>query len=401
MSTGTSAGTWAWRLSFLPRTRGAAATARVLLISSFVRPHPGGVEEFIDSSRALLEERGLQTRVLACRLPGMDTSADAVIPTRFVGRSSWPLPIGGWRTLWREVSASDAVVANNARHLLPVVAVLLSRVRGRVAFLVVHGSGAGPYGGSLAFRLVRSFFERTLGRLAMRVSRPVSVSQAGVEGVRRLYGVRASYLPYPLREVPPISSSISLEPDRPMRITWVGRLFPEKDPLLAVAAVETLRRRREAVLDVYGDGPLRPELEQLARQRPWLLVHGARSWEEVQVLQARGHACLATSEADNVQVTVLEALSRGIPTVSTQVGDAPSYYLSSAIRHLCVAPRDPKAMADALVDLASSYDSYRSRFATNADILRGRHAEAGEALMRLLVEALPDAGRAGRTSPVR
>jgi glycosyltransferase involved in cell wall biosynthesis len=380
---------------------GAAATPRVLLISSFVRPHPGGVEEFIESSRALLEEQGIQTRVLACRLPGRDTSADAVIPTRFLGRSSWPLPTGGLRTLWAEVSAADAVVGNNARHLLPVVAVLLSRARGRAAFLVMHGSGAGPYGGSAAFRLFRLFFEKTLARLAMRVCRPVSVSQVGVEGARRLYGVQASYLPYPLRDLPPVETSPSLEHDRPMRITWVGRLFPEKDPLLAVAAVENLRRRRDAELRIIGDGPLRHDLEQLALRRPWLLVHGPRTWEEVQLLQAEGHACLATSVADATQLTVLEPLSRGIPTVSTRVGDAPSHYLSSSIRHLCVAPRDPEATADALLDLASSYDSYRGRFADYAELLRARHADAGEALKRLLVEALSDRAGSRGTSPVR
>jgi glycosyltransferase involved in cell wall biosynthesis len=399
MPTTTSAGTWIRRF-VRAEAKGAAATPRVLLISSFVRPHPGGVEEFIDSSRALLERRGLQTRVLACRLPGLDTSADAVIPTLFVGSSSWPVPIGGWRTLWREVSAADAVVANNARHPLPVLAVLLSRARGRVPFLVVHGSGAGPYVGSRASGLARSFFEKTLGRLAMRASRAVSVSQVGVEGVRRLYGVQASYLPYPLRDLPPVVSPPALDPDGPMRITWVGRLFPEKDPLLAVAAVEALRRRREAMLHVCGDGPLRPELEQLAEARPWLLFHGARTWEEVQSIQAEGHACLATSVADNVQVAVLEALSRGIPTVSTRVGDAPWYYSSLSIRHLCVAPQDPEAAAAALFDLASSYDGYQSLFAANADILRIRHADAGEALLRLLGEALPATESTGRRSPV-
>lgn len=377
----------------------AAGKPSVLLVSSFVRPHPGGVEEFVHSSRILLEERGLATRVLACRLPGLDTSADAVVPTRFAGSSSWPLPTGGLRTLWQEVSASDIVVANNARHLLPVLSVVLARTRGRAAFLVVHGSGAGPYAGSRAFELVRSIFQRTLGRLAVRLSHPVSVSQAGVEGTRRLYGVEASYVPYPLRELLPLSTPTALEGEGAMRIAWIGRLFPEKDPLLAVAAVETLRRRREAVLDVYGDGPLRPELERLAGQRPWLVVHGARSWEDVQALQAGAHACLATSAADNVQVAVLEALSRGIPTVSTRVGDAPFYYASS-LRHLCVAPGDPEATADALFELASSYERYRHEFAANADILRARHAAAGEALVRLLLEALPDARVAGRRSPV-
>jgi glycosyltransferase involved in cell wall biosynthesis len=380
---------------------GAAATSRVLLVSSFVRPHPGGVEEFIDSSRALLEEEGLRSRVLACRWPGMDTSADAVVPTRFLGKSSWPLPIGGWRTLWREVSAADVVVANNARHLLPVVAVLLARLRGRAAFLVVHGSGAGPYRGTATFGVLRRLFEKTLGRLALRLSHPVSVSQAGVEGVRNLYGRKASYLPYPLRDVHPVQSAPSLEADEPLRITWVGRLFPEKDPLAAVQAVEVLRRQRDAVLTVYGAGPLGASIEELARERPWLVAHGARGWEEVQLQQAASHVCLATSIADNVQVTVLEAMSRGIPTVSTRVGDAPSYYVLPSIRHLCVAPGDPEATATALLDLATSYDGYAREFAANGALLREAHAQAGEALVRLLSEALPDSRSAELASPVK
>jgi glycosyltransferase involved in cell wall biosynthesis len=371
---------------------GGLRTPRVLLISSFVRPHPGGVEEFVESSRELLEERGLESRVLACHLPGMDSSADTVVPTRFLGNSSWPLPIGGWRTVWREVSAADVVVANNARHLLPVVAVLVARSRRRPAFLVVHGSGAGPYTGSSTFGLVRRLFEKTFGKLALRLSHPVSVSGAGVEGVRRLYGQQASYLPYPLRDIQPVASPPSLESAQPLHVTWVGRLFPEKDPLAAVAAVELLRRRRDATLDVFGDGPLRAPLEKLAGERPWLVVHGARSWEEVQVHQAAGHVCLATSVHDNVQVTVLEALSRGIPTVSTRVGDAPSYYVAHSIQHLCVMPRDAAAVSTALLDLASSYDSYWSEFSANAAILRERHSHAGEALVDLLTQALTGTG---------
>jgi glycosyltransferase involved in cell wall biosynthesis len=363
--------------------RSEAVESRVLLVASFVRPHPGGVEDFVDSTRALLEERGLSTRVLACRLPGADTTADAVVPTRFLGASSWPLPIGGWRTLWREVAAADVVVANNARHVLPVLAVLAARARGRAAFLVMHGSGAGPYEGSRPFGVARSVFQRTLGRAAMRLAHPVSVSRAGVEGARLLYGVDASYLPYPLRQLQ-VPSPPALADDEPMRIVWVGRLFPEKDPVLAVEAVDILRRTHPAELHVCGDGPLRPELERLAAGRPWLVLHGARPWEEAQFLQGGAHACLATSVADNVQVAVLEALSRGIPTVSTRVGDAPAYYVSSALRDLCVPARDQVAVAVALAEIAASYDRYRREFAANAEILRARHTDIGDDLVRLL-----------------
>ena len=375
-------------------------TPQVLLVSSFVRPHPGGVEDFVDSSRAFLEERGFRARVLACRLPGMDTSADVVIPTRFVGASSWPLPTGGLRTLWREVSAADVVLANNARHLLPALAVILSGIRGRAAFMVVHGSGAGPYGGPRAFAVARSVFERSIGRLALRLSHAVSVSRAGVEGVSRLYGVHATYLPYPLRGPAPRASAVELEPDEPMRVVWVGRLFPEKDPLLAVDAVDVLRRRRSAELHVYGDGHLRRDLERLAGQRPWLTVHGAKPWEEVQEAQAGAHACLATSVADNVQVAVLEALTRGIPTVSTRVGDALSYYASRPLQAMCVPARDPAATAEALFDLASSYGRYRREFAGNADILRDRHLGVGEALVALVSEALPGRATLHQSPPV-
>jgi glycosyltransferase involved in cell wall biosynthesis len=367
--------------------RSEADGPRVLLVASFVRPHPGGVEDFVDSTRGLLEERGLPTRVLACRLPGADMTADAVVPTRFVGSSSWPLPTGGWRTLWREVAAADLVVANNARHVLPVLSVLLARARGRKAFLVMHGSGVGPYGGSRSFGVARSVFQRTLGRAAMRFAHPVSVSRAGVEGARVLYGVDASYLPYPLRMQRPAASPPGLEDDEAMRIVWVGRLFPEKNPRVAVEAVEILRRNRAAELHVCGDGPLRPELERLAAQRRWLVLHGAQPWEEAQALQASGHACLATSVADNVQVAVLEALSRGIPTVSTRVGDAPTYYVSSSLQDLCVPAGDPAAMAAALGDIASSYDRYRRAFEANAEILRARHTDVGDDLVRLLRSA--------------
>jgi glycosyltransferase involved in cell wall biosynthesis len=362
---------------------GAQAPGRALLVSSFVRPHRGGVEEFVASARVLLEEQGWQMRTLACRLPGVDAAADAVVSTRFVGLSSWPLPTGGWRTVWREVGAADVVIANGTSHVLPVLAVIAARARRRKAIFVLHGSG--EYPGSRPMRLARSVFQRTLAQLALRLSQPASVSRAGVRTARELYGVDASYLPFPVREFPPVLDAPALRPDETMQVTWVGRLFPEKDPLLAVEVLDVLRREREAVLHVCGDGRLRPELEWLAARRPWLVLHGMLGWSEVQELQGSAHACLATSVADNVQVAVLEALSRGIPTVSTQVGDAPAYYNRPAIRHLCVEPGNAEAAARALLDLAGSYDRYRQEFAANAAVLRAHHAQAGTALAGLAV----------------
>jgi glycosyltransferase involved in cell wall biosynthesis len=370
------------------RNATALALRRALLVSSFVRPHQGGVEEFVEATRTLLEEQGWSTRTVACRVPGLDASADAVVPTRFLGQSSWPVPTGGWRTLWREVGAADLVIANGARQFLPVLAVLAARARGRAALLVIHGSGDPQALGSWPIKLGRSLFERTLALLAVRLSRPVSLTRAGVRGLQKVYGVAPSYLPYPIRELPPVPEAPTLSADEPLRVAWVGRLFPEKNPVLAVDAVEVARRRREAVLHMCGDGHLRSELERLARRRPWLVLHGTRSWEDVQTLQGSAHACLATSVAEGAHLAVLEPLCRGIPTVSTRVGDAPAYYNRPAIRNLCVPSGDAESAGRALLDIASSYERQRVEFAANASILRARHAAAGEALAALAETAI-------------
>ena len=366
---------------------------RVLVVSSFVLPHAGGVEQFVETARGILLDRGCDVRVLACRRPGDDATADATVPTRFLGRSGWPLPAGGWRTLWRAVRQADVVVANNARHLLPVIAVLVGRLQRKGTIFVVHGSGEGPQTGSRAFRAARAAFQRTLARRAVRHSQPVSVSRAGVSSIRRLYRVEAAYLPYPLRELPPLAAVSQPSADEPLRVIWVGRLSPEKNPALAVRAIERLREERSATLDVCGDGRLDAELAALARSRPWLGLHGARGWNEIQELQAAAHVCLSTSAADNVQVAVLEALARGIPVVSTRVGDAPHYYLSGSLGRFCVAPGDADAIAGAILELESSYAGYRDDFRANGHRLTALHAHAAPALAELISESALRDGR--------
>jgi glycosyltransferase involved in cell wall biosynthesis len=376
---------------------------RVLFVSSFVLPRQGGVEQFVDIAASLLRGCGWRVRVLACRPRVGPAAANVTIPTRFLRAGGWPLPVGGWRTLWREVGSTDVVVANGTRHLLPNLATIAARLRGKKVLFVLHGSGA-PFSTSSFFyhRVLGSLFERLIARPALRLSLPVSLSQAGVAGSRRRYGVVATYIPYPLRELPPAPGR-SLGAHEPIGIVWVGRLYGEKDPLGAVAVVERVRRHREATLDVYGSGILVDELTRLARDRPWLVVRGSRSWEQIQEVQGAAHVCLSTSLRDATQIAILEPLARGIPVVSTQVGDAPGYYAAPSLREFCVDPADPDAAAAAILALASSYDRYREQFAANAGQLRRRHRLARERLSSLMEAATFGNGAAPATtsSPAR
>jgi glycosyltransferase involved in cell wall biosynthesis len=363
----------------------------VLLVSSFVLPHAGGVEQFVDTAKKTMRGRGWNVRVLACRLSGTSTDADATLPTRFLPPAGWPLPVGGLRTLWREVGRADVVVLNGARHLLPIGAAFTARMRRKGIVFVLHGSGAPFTSGSFLYhRVLGSLFERTFVRPALRHSHPVSVSRAGVGGARERFGVEATYVAFPLRDLPSVETR-QLPRGRPMTIVWVGRLYPEKDPLQAIAAVDRLRLRCQATLEVYGEGILRDRLEGLARSRPWLSVHGSRTWDEIQDLQGGADLCLATSLREGAQLAVLEALSRGVPVVCTQVGDAPDYYLAPSLNQFCVPPGDLEATTTAMLELSRSYDRYRDAFAENASLLRASRREGLERLGEVIEAAATSA----------
>ena len=362
-------------------------STKVLIVSSFVLPHMGGVEQFVETAKELLRAGGCSVRVLACRWPRASIEADAAVPTWFVPPGGWPLPVGGWHTLWREVGQADVVVANGARNLLPTLATFFARIRHRRVLFVLHGSGTGFSTSSFFYhRLLGSIFERLVTRPALRRSVPVSLSRAGVAGARRRYGIAAAYMPYPLRVLAAVAPDRPLLDDEPLRIVWVGRLYPEKDPLHAVAVVERVRQTREATLDFYGEGILAPELELLARERPWVRVQGGRPWDRIQHVQAEAHVCLSTSLRDATQIAILEPLSRGLPVVSTSVGDAPRHYIAPSVGRYCVEPADVDASAAALLELASAYERHRNEFAENGRLLRERH-RMGQAELVSLVQA--------------
>jgi glycosyltransferase involved in cell wall biosynthesis len=361
---------------------------KILIISSFVLPHLGGVEQYVETSARVLRRRGWDVRVLACRLPDGQARADVALPTRYLPLTQWPLPSGGWRTMWREIRDADVVVANGTRQLLPVLSAFAARAAGKPTVMVLHG-GAELAGDSLLYhRVLGALFDRTFARAALRLSLPAAPSRSGVVGARRTYGIDARFVPFPLRELPPAGPPPPLAADAPLRIVWAGRLFAEKDPLAAVAAVERLIEARAATLQVYGEGPLLPELERLARSRPWLELHPSLPWDDIQTVTAGAHAFLSTSVRDAAQLGVLEALCRGIPVVATAVGDAPHYYLERDTRRFCVPARDPEAAGSAMLALACSPDTLRGAFAANGRALLQRHGEAAQdALVALIADA--------------
>ncbi len=135
----------------------------------------------------------------------------------------------------------------------------------------------------------------------------------------------------------------------------VGRLSPVKDQvLLARAFVRALelapQARKRMRLVIAGDGPLRPQIEQVladggAGGLAWLA--GDRT--DVPDLMRGLDAFVLPSLAEGISNTILEAMATGLPVVATSVGGNVEL-LEDGVTGRLVPARDVDTLARALVD---------------------------------------------------
>lgn len=150
---------------------------------------------------------------------------------------------------------------------------------------------------------------------------------------------------------PPTVSPAQPGRDGPLRLVHAGRLSREKSPHLAVATAVALHRRGVPVrLDVYGTGPHRDELEELAAGAP-VVFHGHVA-DRAELARRLGAADVALSvcPAETFGLAVLEALACGTPVVTAAYGGARE--LVDASSGAWGEP-EPESLADAVLDLAA------------------------------------------------
>jgi glycosyltransferase involved in cell wall biosynthesis len=172
--------------------------------------------------------------------------------------------------------------------------------------------------------------------------------------------------------------------DEPIAV-YVGNLKPEKGVLdLGKAWASVVRHVPNATLLVVGDGPLKGELEAMTKalgERVRLIAR--QPLEKVPAYMAAADLLVLPSHSEGTPNVVLEALASGRRVVATSVGGVPDLITSQTLGAL-VPPRDPDALADALViALRESYDP--QHVATLG--ARGGWAASAAALHDVLEEA--------------
>jgi glycosyltransferase involved in cell wall biosynthesis len=134
----------------------------------------------------------------------------------------------------------------------------------------------------------------------------------------------------------------------------VGRLHEQKGHVHLLEAAALIRQSRPQVrIRIIGDGPLRSQLEAKARAlRVDDIVEflGARSDVPAQLRQFDLFALPSLWEG--LPYVLLEAMATGIPVVATDV-DGVREVVGDRAEGILVPPRDSRALATAIIDLAA------------------------------------------------
>lgn len=137
------------------------------------------------------------------------------------------------------------------------------------------------------------------------------------------------------------------EPLPPGTFVFVGRLTRQK---ALGTAIDAVARVPEARLVLVGDGPERPALERAAAASgasERIDFRGSRSRDDALRTVAGAEAALLSSDWENLPHAAVEALSVGVPVVSTAVGGVPEV-VADGKNGLLVRPGDPEALAEAM-----------------------------------------------------
>ncbi|NOZ82707.1 MAG: glycosyltransferase family 4 protein [Euryarchaeota archaeon] len=288
---------------------------RIAMVSDWYYPKVGGIEYAMHALAVALSRRGHEVSIITRRYPQACRESEGVEVIR-VGRAREGrlLEPGAYVELWREIGRGgyEVVHAHGLDSPLSLGALAACRRLSLPVVVTNHSLiGSTPLKPLLLLG----------GRLVLRLADAViAVSTAVAEECRRMGARRVYVVPNGIDSAPPAEAELPFSTDGKVVIATVARMTKKKgvEDVVKIAEV-LLKRHRNLMFLMVGDGPLRKRVESRVR-RLGLHQHfhftGRVPREQVLSLLEHAHIFLLPSRDEAFGVAVLEALSKGAAVVA-------------------------------------------------------------------------------------
>lgn len=357
---------------------------------------PGGGTTAVLTLSQLLQDAG-HTVSIASQQGSylLDAAGKAGIATHGLEFASRGAAIGAWSALSALLQTEQPSVmhAHGGRAGLPTaLAFRLGRqCRQKVSagfVYTVHGFHFPP----------KSPLPRHLGRLAEKLCIGTAHWTNFVSQGDHLIAEKAHLLAHPERSG--VIANAVMSHDLPMLgdgafdIVYLGRLTPQKNPLILPDIIAALRPLKPS-MQIVGGGELEAALKSKVHAlglQDQFTFHGQQDRASALALAARCRLLLLPSRWEGHPITVIEAMHLGLPVVASRISGT-SEIVKDGITGTLVAPDDANAYADAIrclladpelakrMGLAGQSEAKRlyspeNMLAANLQVYRNIHAHA-------------------------
>jgi glycogen(starch) synthase len=225
--------------------------------------------------------------------------------------------------------------------------------------VVSIGGGELSYLPDIEYGTQRSFIRSQIIHLSFRGAKAVtagSAYQLQLAQQQKLDITKASLIPLGV-DTSRFKPAETTPSDRPT-IVQAASLTPVKNQALLLETLVLIRKEIPGIhLLLAGDGPLRPELEALARSlhiNNQITFAGAVPFEQMSGFFQQGHLYLQTSRHESQGMSVLEAMACGLPVLGAPVG-------VTADLAALPATSDPAKLAAQAVELLCDSELYETK----------------------------------------
>jgi L-malate glycosyltransferase len=323
-------------------------------------PHIGGVSSHTYLLSKQLRERGDEVYILTYPHPDVKNVDGIKVETA-------PSPnIKGFRGFFFFITATFKLMSMvrqydinliHAHFLIPpgLIGVLVGSILGKKTVVTAHGS-------DLLIQVKKPLLQPIIKFVLKRADYVLVVNTALKEKVLEL-GINPDKVYVTPNAVNThkfnpknleIPADIKLNTDKPT-ILFVGNLVKQKGVKYLLEAKKQMNR--DAELLIVGDGPLRGAMEDIVEKEGIndVVFTGAR--RDVEKIMPSAQVLVLPSVSEGFPITILEALSSGLPVVATRVGGV-SDILDQKVG-IIVEPSDPTSLAKA-VDKILKNDELRN-----------------------------------------